>query len=896
MALSFICISTALFSQGTIRGKVSDVSNSQGLPGARVLVKGTTSGTATDLLGDYQLTASTGTVEVEVSYLGFTTMTKSIQVNDKETVTLDFALESDVSYLKGVEIVGNLQGQAKALNQQRTADNIKNVVAADQIGRFPDPNAAEALQRVPGVNIERDQGEGRYVLVRGLSPSFTNMNVNGEQIPSPEADVRFVALDAIPSDQLASMEISKSLTPEMDGDAIGGSVNLITRTAQTAEPAISGSLLGGYNRLMNAPNIQGSVSYGQRFSNQRLGIMLNATYYSNNLGSDNWERDQDGTPEPDDDIFELRDYELTRTRSGLSGTVDYKFNPNHELYFRGLYTRFTDREWRRKYEFAPADEEVVRAVKDRFEEQVISSYNFGGKHIFPRFTLDYEGSMSQAFQDTPYDNEVSFVAGLPSSVEFNPEFPILSAPGYLANDQYEFDQIEMGSTRADDQNLSARFNVTVPYRLGEHTGALKFGGKQRIKEKKYTITANTFESFGGVPNLDFFEGGLLDLEFLDGQYDLSVNADVGQVIEHFNENTGEYELQVEDKSIDEALEAYEAREEITAAYLMVRHQWKKLLIVGGVRYEGTRVSYDSKEAEISPAGDLIAIRPISGESNYDYVLPQLQFRYEVNPLTNLRASAAYSYARPNFSQIIPAQEANLEDRELTLGNASLVPVSAFNLDLLAEKYYGNVGVLSGGFFYKKLDDFIYNRTLFAQPYLYNPDVLVNVTQAQNGNEASLVGAELAFQRNLGLISEFMQSFSIYLNYTFTYSTADIQSRGADESNPDARENITLPGQSAHVGNASLAFERKRFSSRVALNFNGQYLQEIGGTEEFDLYTKRRMQMDLSVGYVISKQFRVFAEVMNATNQPFETFQGDEDTVVQREFYSWWSRVGLKFDF
>ena len=149
--------------------------------------------------------------------MGYNDTTLNVTVSAGLTERLNIALPSQTTELSGVTVTGYLQGQAQALNQQKSADNIKNIIAADQIGRFPDPNAAEALQRIPGVNIERDQGEGRYVLVRGLAPQFTNISVNGEQIPSPEADVRFVALDAIPADQLASMEVTKALTPDMDG-------------------------------------------------------------------------------------------------------------------------------------------------------------------------------------------------------------------------------------------------------------------------------------------------------------------------------------------------------------------------------------------------------------------------------------------------------------------------------------------------------------------------------------------------------------------------------------------------------------------------------------------------------------------------------------------------------
>lgn len=895
LLLLFTLFSIQSFAQGIIRGRIIDAKNSEPLTGASVIFKDTYNGTATDLNGNFQLASRSGTITLTVKYIGYEAKDFQVTVVDNQVVETIVTLNPSEVNLSAVLITGALQGQAKALNQQKTADNIKNVIAADQIGRFPDPNAAEAIQRIPGVSIERDQGEGRYVSVRGLSPQFTNMNINGEQISSPEADVRFVALDAIPADQLASIEINKSLTPDLDGDAIGGSVNLITRTAQTEKAAIGGSLVGGYNNLMQKPNLQGSLSYGQRFNNNKFGVLLNTSYYSNNLGSDNYERDLNGTSDPSDDILEFRDYELTRTRTGFSTTFDYKFNAKNEIYFKTLYTRFTDREWRRTYAFVPEDDEIERATKDRFEEQVVASYNFGGKHFINKLQLDYQFSFSDAFQDTPYDNEVNFIASEPSQVSFGTGVPTVVSPNYLNNSLYEFDQLEMGNTFARDQNYTGKIDLGLPYSIGGYEGLFKFGAKYRSKQKTFVINVDKFENLGGIPNLDQFEGGTLDNNFLNGGFTLAPNSDVTRVIEYFNANPDQFELQVEDKNIDEALEAFEATENVFAAYVMARQQIKRLLIVGGFRYESTTVTYNSKEAEIAVNGDLLGINPVTGGTTYDFLLPQFQLKYSLDENTNLRASGTYSYARPNFSEIIPAQEANLEDRALTLGNAELVPVSAINLDLLAERYFGNVGIISGGVFYKKLDNFIYNRTLFAQPYRNNPDLLVNITQAQNGNQANLLGLELAFQRSFSKLPGALKGLSLYANYTYTSSNADIQSRISDADNQDLRETITLPGQAAHVGNFSLNFEKNKFNARVSINFNGQYLQEVGETADFDLYVKRRMQVDANVNYALNKKFRIFGEFLNLTNQPFEAFQGNKDITVQTEFYSFWTRVGLKFD-
>jgi outer membrane receptor protein involved in Fe transport len=154
---------------------------------------------------------------------------------------------------------------------------------------------------------------------------------------------------------------------------------------------------------------------------------------------------------------------------------------------------------------------------------------------------------------------------------------------------------------------------------------------------------------------------------------------------------------------------------------------------------------------------------------------------------------------------------------------------------------------------------------------------------------------LAFQRKLSFLPGFLHNLSLYTNYTYTHSKATIQSRDADESNPDAEEELRLPGQATHVGNLSLAYESKKLLIRASLNFNGEYLSEVGGSKDEDLYVKNRAQFDMSASYVFNPRIRIFAEMLNLTNQPFETYMGNTNTLVQREFYSFWGRFGIKFD-
>lgn len=894
---------TPVLDYGLIKGRIVDELTQEVLPGATIMIAGTTNGTTSDVNGEFQLRVTEGDVEVEISYIGFKKGTQTIHVTGGSVTEVVCKLTSDVTELADIVITGTLQGQQRALNQQKSADNIKNVVSADQIGRFPDPNVAEALQRVPAVNIERDQGEGRYVLVRGLAPQFTNISINGEQIPSPEAGVRYVALDAVPADQLASIEVSKSLTPDMDGDAIGGSVNLVTRTATSDQWQVSGSLLGGYNNINGKANAQGSLELSKRFFSNRLGIMLNSSYYETERGSDNWERDGND--------LELRDYELTRTRLGLSSTIDYKLNDKNEIYFRTIYNKFTDRELRNRDVFVPnVDEspfesnEMKKLTKDRLEKQIVSSYNLGAKHFFTGFNLDYEISYSRAIQDTPFDVEIGSISEADQlSIDFDsnkeyPSFTVNEVPhtspnnDYLNTSLYEFDEVTFGNTYAKDVNQTAKVNITVPFKLNEKEGSIKVGGKVRLKEKSFSVTENVFGYTGSEDlTLDQFTGGKVDNNFLDGKYLLSAYADPDKFISLFNNNPGDFELSVEDKLAAEAVESYTASEDVWAGYAMAKIKIKKLMLLGGVRYEHTAVNYTYNDVIYDFNGDLQEIVPLTGSTNYSYLLPQVHLKYEASENTNLRFAVTRSYARPNFQDIVPSQEIDLSAREGTIGNANLTPVTATNIDVLAEHYFGAAGILSGGVFYKGLQDFIFNQRFETDDYPRADGTTLQLTQAQNGEDANLFGFEVAYRQTLSSLPGLLKGLNVYANYTFTTSTAKIQSRTATGT-----ENIRLPGQAKHVGNFALGYDLGRFDIRVSSNFNGEYITELGDEAAEDFYVKDRLQIDATAMYAVNNKLRVFAEFLNITNQPFEVYQGTSDRYVQREFYSWWTRVGIKFDF
>ena len=258
-----------------------------------------------------------------------------------------------------------LEGQAKALNQQKESLNIQNVVSADQIGRFPDPNAAEATQRIPGITIERDQGEGRYVQVRGTEARLNSMMINGERIPSPEGDIRAVALDVVPADLLESIEVSKALTADMDADSIGGAVNLITKGAPE-KPRLSLTAGFGYNKMSEKYLQTFNGTVGRRFFNNKLGFLFSGSYLNTDRGSESIEPSYD-----DGELNELDIRLLGESQTlGLNPYADYRFSNTSDIYLRGIYNKFNDQEYRRGAIYGVSDGEIERGLKDRLESKL----------------------------------------------------------------------------------------------------------------------------------------------------------------------------------------------------------------------------------------------------------------------------------------------------------------------------------------------------------------------------------------------------------------------------------------------------------------------------------------------------------------------------------------------
>jgi TonB-dependent receptor len=904
--LMLIALQSQAQQTGSITGQVTDQENGQVLQGANLRLQGTSAGAVSDAGGRYVIAnVPAGVYQLVVSYIGYQAISLNVSVEGGSTTSRDVELENNFIELEGITVTGNRQGQAQALSRQKNADNIKNVVAADLIGRFPDPNVADALQRVPAVSVQRDQGESRYVQIRGTNPNLSNISINGEQIPSPEGDVRYAALDMIPTGVLSSIEVNKALTPDMDGDAIGGSVNLNTLSAVGKGRILKGTASLGYNdqaQDYSPLGAVGSLTYGNRTDDGAFGYLLSGSYNVTNRASDNNEVEYD---EGELETLELRDYELRRKRIGAIGSFDYRFNSGSKLFLNTSYNFFSDQELRRA--LILENVESVREFKDRFEEQQIFSLSAGGDHLLnDRFQLDYMASYSYADQNTPKDRQVSFAQAYEDAdeedIEFidfdrsNPDYPQFSvnanAPsgaGIYNYDAYEFDELEDSGEQTSDRHFTTRLNLKMNYGLGDAAGSLKFGGLFRTKQKELNPDIGLFGYEGDFLFSDI-QGDFEDDDFLSNEYEQGVGLfpDEDALGNFFDANRSSFEREEDDSMADTESERYDATENTYAFYGMSRLQKGSLSGLIGVRYERTNVDYNANSVEFDENGDLLPVESTSGENDFGFFLPMVHLKYELSSQTNLRFAWTNSFAKPNYFDLAPYRIITREDEELEIGNPGLDATTSMNLDLMAEYYFNNVGLISAGVFYKKLDNFIYFRNFEFQGG--GGLAGFETTQPVNGEDADLAGVEFNLQQQLTFLPGALDGLGLYANYTYSWSEANlITADGSDRA-------VSLPGQAENTGNLALSYEKYGFSGRISLAYAGAFIDELRESSANDRIYDEHLQLDFSASQQITPRSQFFLELVNLTNETLRYYNGVTSRLEQQEFYSFWGNAGIKFDF
>ena len=920
--LSLLCVSAMLAaashaaadpaeaSLGVMRGRVVDTQN-QVLPGATVMIESLHTGAVSDVNGYYTLAnLKPGTYTVKVSYVGYAPQTMTLTVSPDKTAVHDFVLTDGIE-LQGIEVKGAFHGQSRAINQQKNNFNLTNVVSADQVGKFPDSNIGDALKRINGINVQYDQGEARFGQVRGTSPDLSSVSVNGNRLPSAEGDARNVQLDLIPADMIQTIEVNKVVTADMDGDAIGGAINLVTKN--TPYRRIFNVTAGtGYNWISDKMQLNLGATWGDRFFNDKFGIMAAASYQNSPAGSDNTEFEYD----LDDDgnvvlsSAEIRQYYVTRERQSYSLSMDYDFNPTNKIYFNGIYNRRND--WENRYGLSYKDltegpggmtveSQLKMGDKDnrnaRRELQQTMDFTLGGNHLlWDRLQTDWTASYSRATEDKP--NERYFTLkqeGLTIDMaDAGGRQPYSLTPVSLLTGDWEVDELTNGDEAVEENEWKAKVDFELPLASGLFGNSLKFGAKYTHKHK--TKNAEIFDYTDGYADnygdewKDHLKTEIRDGFMAGDQYKPTEFVDK-EYIGAFTQ--ADLDAMGGEMDLEESSGNYDATEQVTAAYVrFTQDLGRNLTLMAGLRMEHTNLETSGTTLFFDENGDGSLGSTGVHKHSYTDWLPSLLLKWNVNDDFKVRASYTKTLARPKYSYLVANSTYNTEDGEveITLGNPDLKPITSHNVDLSAEYYFKSVGLVSAALFYKRINDFTVNWT---EDMPYGNYAEAEVHQPLNAFDADLFGVELGFQRDFGFIAPALKCVGFYGNYTYTHSNI-VESYVSD------KENQVLPGSPEHMANASLYFDKWGLNVRLSYNFTSAFQDDEEYVEETALrrYYDKTNYLDLNASYTWGKdvKFTVYAQANNLLNQPLRYYQGTEDRTMQVEYYGAKVNAGFKVNF
>ena len=890
---------------GQLKGRILD-NEKNPLPGAVVIIDGNKLSAVTDLDGFFSFAnLSSGNHNLKVTYIGFLPVSKTIVVSEKSTVD-DIVMSDTSRELNEVVVTGVFSGQQRAINAQKNNINITNVVSADQIGKFPDSNIGDALKRISGINVQYDQGEARFGQVRGTPAEFSSVTINGSRLPSAEGDIRNVQLDLIPSDMIQTIEVSKTLMPDQDGDAIGGSINLVTKNSphRFTVGAVAGT---GYNWISRKAQMNFGLTLGNRFFNDRFGVMLAASYNNAPAGSYNtefiWEKDDDGKIYVND--YQIRQYFVTRERQSYSLSLDWKFNDYNKIWFKGIFNNRND--WENRYrttlkDMTPEGKADVRVQTKggtpdnrnaRLERQRTMDFTLGGENRLGIFGIDWKLGYARASEERPNERYIDYrLKKQKFSIDLsNPREPLATpeeGSTITLNDDFSLKEL----TQQQEDIVEKDFKAALDFKTKLSDRAkLKFGFKFVSKFKNKEI--------------DFYEYTPIDEKAFDKDaFSHTVDMTTDRFMPSAKYKAGTFidkyflgflnlddKNQFESEQVAEELAGnYHARENVTSGYMRIDSRLAdNLQFMGGLRVENTDLRYIGRIYD-DETGEVSKTAPAT--SSYINFLPSLLLKWEINKDFLFRAGYNQSISRPKYSALVPGMKISRGDNEITVGNPGLKATTSHNIDLNAEYYWKSIGLVSAGLFYKRIEGFIVDEVAYNKEYEGN--LWTKFTQPKNGGNANIFGVELAWQRDFSFITPAMKCLGLYATYTYTRSRIT-------DFNFEGRENekgLSLPGSPEHTANLSLYFDKCGFSARASFNYASAFIDEMGASSFYDRYYDAVKYLDLNVSYTFGRKTKitVYADCNNLLNQPLRYYQGSKDYTMQQEYYGVKLNGGVKVTF
>ena len=811
--------------------------------------------------------------------------------------------------LEEIVVVGSRASLASALEKRRNSDKVIGVVDSDAIGNFADINVAESLRRISGIMVENDQGEGRYVTVRGMNTDLNAMTINGVSTAAPE-DRRGMILDGVPSDLLDSMTVYKTLTPNLDADTIGGAIDLETITAFSYDSMfVRLKAETSYNELTEDsgnPSLAATFSNRWQLNDGEFGAAVVLSDQSRRIVAHNNENGGWGDSTPNDD-YEMRYYDLTRDREGIVVALNYRADSGNSYFMNVFHNEYSDVEWRAKWEtrdgledndaqvsgsrYTYADGKVDTESKNRTEVREITSLRLGGEFIFSENSrLEAELFASEAEQDDRDRQALIFRSknlGLPFTYDnSDPKKPVVTFPSaFYDPSNFPLKAFEREFALNTDEDSGAK--VDFYYSLNNETD-IQLGAKVRSRRK-----VNEFNFCEYEPVNDIL---LSSVDYVTPESYLNSvagpTASFGQVT-GFIPRLGGGTATLSDGTVcpspgtafefggDEEEESIPAdwvtEEDILAAYAMATTQWGDTTLIYGLRYEDTDTTYYGKAYDGTYAG------VTQFKNDYGFLAPSLNVKFNLADDQIVRVGVFRSMVRPGFQESAAGAIVDTEDNEIEGGNPSLNPTSAWNFDLSYEWYLSSGSFFGAGIFYKDLRDAIV--AVESEDTLFRGAVYDVAGTWINTDNASITGAEVSFQ----------QTWENGLLFSANYTLSDGETNLPSGSVYGERA-IPFFKQAKHTGNITFGYNKDAWDVRLTGNYRSSYLDDIGDDALSDRYTDDFFQLDLTARYQVSDDLLLTGQIMNLNDAPEYYYFGNDSRLSQYDEYGSTVQVGLRYSF
>lgn len=824
---------------------------------------------------------------------------------------------------------------------QEQAPNLINLMTASEMRKLPDVNIAEAVRRIPGISLETDTGEGRFINIRGLDSDLNSTTFGGLRLPpsnnaTPFGGGRAVALDAIPTGLVGAITVTKTNLPEQDAEALGGTIEITPKTTpRNGKPFLEGRIGTGYEPLRGTGIADFSVTTGTRFgggsgkqtgieafSDKPFSVVVTATYYEDRRGIEDVEPSflDDGThPSLAYAGWDQRWYQYHRTRHGLGLDLGYQPDARNSYYVRGFDAGYTETVQRQRLTVTPDGSPVSTATGFidglsvngfdktlRQEKETINNKVFvlGGKNEFENSVLDYRLGYTRGSYTKPYDYNSDFnftpAAGTPLTINGQtitpptiaysntgpgnvPAFSVNGAD-YLNPANYTLASFRTSTSDISDHEWSLASNLKWDTHFGNfEEESIKLGVSGRWRVRTVNGQPYSYTNLPAIPLSSVVKGS--NVSFYDNLYQNGPQIREG-VLQGVL--AGNQTISTND-AINSALQFLRDKENVYAAYGQYQLKSGKLGIVGGLRIEQTQANYAANSKGVDASGNTL-IQPTSQDRNYTNFFPSIQARYELGNNSILRASYSSTIARPGFAQVSASLNIDPGANTVTEGNPNLKPTTANSFDLSYEYYMPRSGILAIGFFDKELSNYIAsNQTTqtFPNSGLFAGFVgAAHVYSFTNISKSYARGLEFNYEQRFADLPGAWSGLGLGTNYTYVNSDFEIR----------PGEHSTLPSTSRNTLNLTVFYEKNGWSARLGAYYLSRNLWSIGGNGVPDTFSEARTSVDFGGSYALDKNLSIYFNAKNITNTPLKFAEGTPDRTTQREYYGATYQAGLNFNY